>query len=149
MKETQGVGFDYPVRWLVRASSQIDSCGGSQSWLHLEVDLEMPLTCQRCLSVVNESIQIRRSYRFVETEAQAEFEDEQSEEDLLVFNRDFDLASLIEDEVLMDMPVVPRHDVCPVAVKLMAVDADFEAVPSKPNPFSALAALKSKPGSSG
>jgi uncharacterized protein len=126
-----------------------DPSGVSQAWLHLDASLDMPQTCQRCLRAVNESIHIQRSYRFVETEAQAELEDEESEEDLLVLSRDFDLAALIEDEVLMDMPVVPRHEVCPVAVKLAAVDADFEAVSVRPNPFLALASLKAKPRSPG
>ena len=63
---------------------------------------------------------------------------------MLVQSRDFDLQALVEDEVLMDLPVVPRHDTCPVAIKLAAADADFEAVSVKPNPFAVLAALKGK-----
>jgi uncharacterized protein len=52
---------------------------------------------------------------------------------------------LIEDEVLMDLPVVPRHAVCPVPVKLATADPDFELAAVKPNPFAALSALKAKP----
>jgi len=38
---------------------------------------------------------------------------------------------------------VPRHEVCPTEVKLVAQDADFEAAQAeKPNPFAALAGLK-------
>jgi uncharacterized protein len=85
---------------------------------------------------------IERAFRFVETEAQAELEDDASPEDVLVLSRDFDLATLIEDEVLMDLPVVPRHDTCPVPVKLTAADADFEEVSPKPSPFAVLAGLK-------
>jgi uncharacterized protein len=117
--------------------------------LHVDAHLTLPLICQRCLGPVNVTIHVQRSYRFVESEAQAELEDEESEDDLLVFSGDFDLAALIEDEVLMDMPVVPRHEVCPVPVKLAAVDVDFEAVSVKPNPFAALAVLKTKPEASG
>jgi uncharacterized protein len=85
----------------------------------------------------------------VDSEAQAEQQDDESEEDLLVMSRDFDLMALIEDEVLMDLPVVPRHEVCPVLVKLAAADPDFELESVKPNPFSALAVLKAKPDASG
>jgi uncharacterized protein len=79
----------------------------------------------------------------VETEVQAELEDDESLEDVLVASQDFDLASLIEDEVLLDLPLVPRHDVCPVDVKLAVADADFEQQQEKPHPFAALASLKS------
>jgi hypothetical protein len=44
--------------------------------------------------------------------------------------------------MLMDLPVVPRHDTCPLPVKLMVMDADFEEAQPKPNPFAALAGLK-------
>jgi uncharacterized protein len=74
-------------------------------------------------------------------------QDETSEEDVLALSRDFNLFELIEDEVLMSLPLVPRHEVCPVAVKLAVVDPDFEsALEDKPKPFAALAKLRtSKP----
>jgi uncharacterized protein len=149
IQEAQGLGAENTVTWSVRGWTVTDAAGASQAWLHLEASLDMPLTCQRCLSAVNVLCHIQRSYRFVESEAQAELEDDDSEEDLLVIGRDFDLAALIEDEVLMDLPVVPRHDVCPVQVKLVAADPDFEAKSGKPNPFSALAVLKAKPDGAG
>lgn len=148
MQETHGKGAENPLNWSVRAWTSVDPAGSSQAWLHVDAHLMLPLICQRCLGPANEAIHIQRSYRFVESEAQAELEDEESEEDLLVISADFDLAALIEDEVLMDMPVVPRHEVCPVPVKLAAVDADFEAVLVKPNPFAALSVLKTKPDAS-
>jgi uncharacterized protein len=91
---------------------------------------------------VDVPVHIDRSFRFVESEAQAELEDDESSEDVLVLSQDFDLVGLIEDEVLMDLPVVPRHETCPVAIKLLAADPDFEDTPAKPNPFAVLAGLK-------
>lgn len=148
MQETKGLGAENIVNWSVRAESLADQAGQSQAWLHLDVSLNMPLICQRCLGSVDEASHIQRSYRFVDSEAQAEQHDDESEEDLLVMSRDFDLMALIEDEVLMDLPVVPKHEVCPVPVKLAVVDPDFELASAKPNPFSALAGLKAKPGES-
>ena len=102
--------------------------------------------CKRCVRLYSIALDCyprrERAFRFVETEAQAELEDDASPEDLLVLSRDFDLAALMEDEVLMDLPVVPRHEICPVPVKLAAVDADFEEIAPKPNPFAVLAGLK-------
>ena len=142
MQETKGLGTDNVLNWSARFELQPGQAGQPQVCLHLGVDVSLPLTCQRCLTAVNVPVQIDRSYRFVDTEAQAELEDDESLEDLLVASREFDLSALIEDEVLMDLPVVPRHDTCPVAIKLAAVDADFEDAPVKPNPFAVLAGLK-------
>jgi uncharacterized protein len=144
MQETQGLGADKTVDWSARCELISNPMGQAHAWLHLTVSLGVPLTCQRCLGAVTVPVSINRSFRFVETEAQAELEDESSVEDVLVLSRDFDLSALIEDEVLMDLPVVPRHDECPVAIKLIAADADFEEAGVKPNPFAALADLKSK-----
>jgi uncharacterized protein len=148
MQETKGQGAENLVDWSVRAEGSTDQSGQSQAWLHLEVTLDLPLICQRCLGNVNEHLHIQRSYRFVDSEAQAEQQDDDSEEDLLVTSRDFDLMALIEDEVLMDLPVVPRHAVCPVPVKLATADPDFELASDKPNPFAALSALITKPDGS-
>lgn len=38
------------------------------------------------------------------------------EDDVLVSSADFNLLGLIEDEVLMALPLVPRHDSCPAGV---------------------------------
>ncbi|OGB78440.1 MAG: hypothetical protein A2496_23865, partial [Burkholderiales bacterium RIFOXYC12_FULL_60_6] len=132
MEETQGLGEANVLNWTARGALQPDANGQPQPWLFLDVSTILPLTCQRCLGPVDVPVQIERAFRFVETEAQAEQEDDESPEDVLVLSRDFDLAALIEDEVLMDLPVVPRHDTCPLPVKLAAVDADFEEVAQKP-----------------
>lgn len=143
MQETKGLGAENILNWSAQFELQPGQAGQLQVCLHLGVGVSLPLTCQRCLTTVEVPVQIDRLFKFVDTEAQAELEDDESLEDLLVMSREFDLSALIEDEVLMDLPVVPRHDTCPVAIKLAVVDADFEDVPVKPNPFAVLAGLKS------
>lgn len=143
-QETQGLGAENLVNWSAEVARLEDPAGHSTDSLHLSVQTVLPLTCQRCLGPVDVVLAIDRRFRFVDTEAQADEQDDESEEDLLVTSREFDLASLIEDEVLMDLPLVPRHDTCPVAVKLAVADADFEVAAEKPNPFAQLAQLKGK-----
>lgn len=140
--ETNGLGAQNALTWSARFELQPDATGEPQVSLQLAVGVVLPLTCQRCLGAVDVPVQIDRLFKFVDTEAQAELEDDESPEDVLVSSRDFDLQALIEDEVLMDLPVVPRHDTCPVAIKLAAADIDFEDAPVKPNPFAVLAGLK-------
>jgi uncharacterized protein len=53
------------------------------------------------------------------------------------------LLNLVEDELLMDMPTSPKHEICPQPVKMAVADAGFDAGESeKPHPFAALAKLK-------
>ena len=90
-------------------------------------------------------MQVERPFRFVADEAIAMAEDDRSEEDLLALSRSFDLVELVEDELLMDLPVAPRHDVCPVPVTLAVADEDFETAPAeRDNPFALLKGLKSR-----
>jgi uncharacterized protein len=57
-----------------------------------------------------------------------------------------DVWALIEDELIMSVPIVPKHEICPESVTLSAADEAFEeALAAKPNPFAALAQLKQKP----
>ena len=118
----------------------------AQVWLHLKAQTHLPQTCQRCLGEVSTLLEVERSYRFVADEATAEAEDDACDEDLLAISREFNLLELIEDELLMALPQVPMHDICPVPPKMATVDEDFEADghEGKPNSFAVLAALKGK-----
>lgn len=142
-EEMGGAGAERPVRWEARGELHTDASGSAQVWLHLKAEVSLPLTCQRCLGPADITVAVDRSFRFVASEEQAEAEDEEAEEDVLVLSRDFNLLELVEDELLMALPVVPRHATCPTEVRLAAQDADFEAAQAeKPNPFAALAGLK-------
>ena len=107
-------------------------------WLHLQAQADLPLACQRCLGPVVVNLRVDRRFRFVASEAIAEAEDEDCEEDLLVFQKRFDLLDLLEDELLMELPLVPMHPFCPGVVPRQPDDP-------RPHPFSALARLKQEP----
>lgn len=149
IEETGGHGAERPVRW--NAVGQLRAPAGlaPQAWLHLTASVELPLTCQRCLEPVDEMLEVDRWFRFVDDEAAAEREDEEAEEDVLVLDPAFDLQALVEDELLMALPLVPRHAVCTGEVQMEAIGPGFvEAEAAKPNPFGALAELKRKPSAS-
>ncbi len=143
MQETQGLGAENALSWSARGELRIDAAGVEQVWLHLTLEVMVPLTCQRCLRPVDIAVRENRSFRFVGNEEAAEAQDAEAEEDVLALSPDFSLAGLVEDEVLMALPLVPRHDPCPVEVKLTAVDPDFEAASlEQRQPFAVLAQLK-------
>lgn len=144
LAETAGRGAGTPVAWTARGELRNPRHLHPEVWLHLQAHAALPLTCQRCLAPVEVPVAVDRSFRFVADEATAAAQDDESEEDVLVLSRAFDLLGLVEDELLMEMPVAPRHEVCPQPMKLAAADEDFEqAGAQRPNPFAQLEKLKS------
>lgn len=142
-EETQGRGADTLLNWSARAELRADQSGQKRVWLHLSVDTRLPLTCQRCLGQVDVALAVNRSFRFVDDEATAQVLDEDAEEDVLVLTNDFCLSDLIEDEILLALPFAPRHERCPVEVKLAVQDPGFEAASiQRGSPFSALQKLR-------
>lgn len=132
---------DLMLKWSAKFSTRTGATGGADPWLQLQVSTRFPLVCQRCMGALELPVAIEREFRFVASDAIAEKEDDSCEEDLLVQTREFDLAGLIEDELVMALPLIPRHDTCPHEVPMSAVDADFEASNVKPNPFAKLSGL--------
>ena len=143
--EAQGASEGESVHFSVRGEVRTDGAGSDEPWLHLAATTTLNLVCQRCLAPAAIPVAFERDFRFVPTEEVAAIEDEESEEDVLVLSKTFDLLELIEDELLMAMPPVPKHAVCPQPVRMQAADADFEDQGvEKPHPFAALQQLKDK-----
>ena len=146
LEEAQGAGAQNLVHFTATGMTRPNGATSEQIWLVLSAEVALPQTCQRCLGPVDVPVHFEREFRFVVSEEVAEVEDEESEEDVLVLSRDFNLLELVEDELLMALPVVPKHDVCPGAVKLQVADPDFaEDEQEKPNPFAVLEQLKKRP----
>ncbi len=143
--EAQGDASQKTVHFTAQGELRTDASSGERVWLILTGEVALPQICQRCLGPVDVAVVFQREFRFVATEELAELEDETSEEDVLVLSRDFNLLELVEDELLMALPVVPKHDVCPGPVKLQVADPDFaDEASDKPNPFAVLEQLKNK-----
>jgi uncharacterized protein len=141
--ETAEADPELPVDWRARGELLNPTHHQPQVWVHLEASATLPLVCQRCLQPVDLPLAVDRSFRFVADEATAAAEDDDAEEDLLALSRSFDLHELVEDELLMEVPVAPRHEACPEPVKMSAVDPGFEAaMEEREHPFAALGKLK-------
>lgn len=141
-----GIPPDCQVQWQAQGQWLNEPGGAGQSWLHLAAQVLLPLTCQRCLQPAQVLVQVQRDFRFVKDEATAEALDDECEEDLLAMSRSFNLLELVEDELIMALPLVPKHEECPQALPMHSQDGDFDqALADKPQPFAALAALKRKP----
>ncbi len=134
------------VAWRARGEMRPSATGGAPAvWLHLQAEASVPLTCQRCLGPVDTPLSVDRWFRFVNDEATAAAEDDDCEEDLLALEPRPRLQDVLEDELLMELPLVPLHDTCPVPVIMQASDPmvgldDGES--ERKNPFAELAKLK-------
>lgn len=143
-------GTSADVQWSARAELRPVRHGKKQVWMQVRARARLPLECQRCLDAVVETVEVDRWFRFVDSETEAEALDADSEEDVLVLSRSMNLLELIEDELLLAMPLVPMHEDCdhqPVSDWVTASDLleDTPAEPERPNPFAVLAGLGRKP----
>ena len=106
-----------------------------QVWLRLQASVSLPQTCQRCLEPIQTELVVDRWFRFVADEATALAEDDGCEEDLLVLSSELDTLSLLEDELLMALPLIISHGHCQTPASSALKD-------DLPHPFAALAGLK-------
>jgi uncharacterized protein len=139
-REMQSPPADVPlpsVRWSARGEKRQVSGAPAQRWIQLRASVQGWPVCQRCLQPFSATVEIDRAFRFVPTEREAEALDADSEDDVLAFGPSFDLVELIEDELLLAWPLVPRHELCTQP----AHRADAEPAES---PFAALATLKGR-----
>jgi len=108
-------------------------------WLHLNAQTALALQCQRCLAPLDVDVAADRRFRFVAGEAAAAELDAESDDDVLALTRALDLQELAEDELLLALPLVPMHAVCPEPLPKPNADGDGEAAL---NPFSVLASMR-------
>ena len=135
-----------PVHWQAEGRLRPVTGGEPETWLHLTSQVCVSLRCQRCLQPMAAPLDVDRWIRFVRDAAQAEALDAELEDDVLELQRQLDLHELVEDELLLALPLVPRHDVCPDPLPQGSAP-DVDVPQQRPNPFAALEQVtKKKPG---
>ncbi|ORM64611.1 23S rRNA accumulation protein YceD [Pantoea rodasii] len=108
-------------------------------------DVQVTLSCQRCNQSFPHAVHVSYCFSPVSSDEQAEALPEAYEPvDINDFG-EIDLLAVIEDELILALPVVPVHDSehCEVSDADM-VFGKLPAEAEKPNPFAVLASLKRK-----
>lgn len=123
---------------------EVDDRGRPGAAMHL--DATLPMECQRCGGRVDVALDRDARFRFVADDEQlGATPDDEDEVDVIVGSPRMELVPWIEDEVILSLPLVPRHEpgdpLCRPAVPLGAGGAEDGNV-GRPNPFSVLAGLK-------
>lgn len=89
-------------------------------FLILTLSGEVSAICQRCLEPMTCSIEVLKRYRLVpEHQMDHHMDDEMlddEETELLPRDHPVNLMDLIEDELLLSMPTIPKHDDCEIIV---------------------------------
>jgi uncharacterized protein len=149
------------VRWRVQGAIG----GMGEPLLKLHVQANPVVVCQRCMEPFAYPVDIDVTLQLVKSEADlddggaggtdADFDDEAGDDaeletgksagdmpEKILGSRRFDLLAQVEDELILSIPYVPRHDVCPgTAAKTSAGDP---APAKRPSPFAVLEKLKQK-----
>ena len=105
--------------------------------LLLQIDGVLSVCCQRCLEGIDYPVEIRSLLEFVDDEeALTQEEVEDDSRDFLPAQGEVDVVALIEEEIILDLPVAPRHESCALPESRQE-EADI-------SPFSVLKGFKGK-----
>jgi DUF177 domain-containing protein len=106
--------------------------------LHLTIAGELRLQCQRCLEGLNYPLQLENTLLLISHGEQAdEMLDDPESPDAIEASAQLDVTELIEDEVLLSLPLSPRHAEGACLSRTRQEDGA-----DAPSAFSQLAALK-------
>lgn len=100
--------------------------------LALTVQSELPLICQRCFAPMPQAVDLRFEFALCDEPPEALLEDEQV--DWLDAGDESSVESLVEDELLMALPIAVMHEEACTELQQSAGE--------KPNPFAVLKQLK-------
>jgi uncharacterized protein len=145
---------DVPVSELSRLAVETIDKSGMIHWsleggsdmlgrlmLTLSVSGAVKLVCQRCLTPMDFKIASMASLVLATDEVSADEIDASLNEDdpfdVIVGSKSLNVADLIEDEALLEIPFSPKHEVCPDPLKQANVQET-----KKVSPFDVLKKLK-------
>lgn len=114
---------------------------GGKPQFKLALNATLVAECQRCLGEVCYPINSERTMLVVNDEAALEKVPEEFEP-VLVEEDKLSLMSIIEDELLLSLPIMVKHDDCQMAIAVD--DNDDEELEERVNPFAILSQLKTK-----
>ena len=152
-----------PLAELGRLLPLVRSTGGEAEFaLHFGVDeggvpcvggqvkATLVLQCQRCMEEMTFPVSIKVQLGLVTSREAAERLPD-SYEPLVVTGDEISIASIVEDELILALPIVAMHEIedCPQGVAFLAMDKhgpdqdqDNILAPKRENPFAVLAKLK-------
>jgi len=144
-KEASSVNLGDGFAW--QMETHFENSPGSEPRQILDLALKgrLHLVCQRCLQDCAVNLDEKRRFILVATEAEADdypLEDEAQEP--LVASQHFNLLETIEDEVLLSLPLIPKHPegFCEPHATVFGLEDEDEGADERENPFNVLKNMK-------
>ena len=136
-----GDGFEWEIE------TYFEDSPGSEPHQIMNLGLKgrIHLVCQRCLQDCAIDLAEKRRFVLVTTDEEAdEYPIEDEEQEPLVVNQHFNLLETIEDEVLLSLPLIPKHPdgFCEPHSSTFGVESDEDALNERDNPFNILKNMK-------
>ncbi len=127
----------------VEVSLHFDKDEGGQPNVTGRLVTTLQLECQRCMQAMDLAMNVDVQLGIVRTQQQADSLPD-NYDPLLVSEEQITAADIVEDELILALPLVALHEMedCPAAEMLAAQDEQDVAVPPRENPFAVLAELK-------
>jgi uncharacterized protein len=105
--------------------------------LQISVGGEITLQCQRCLGGFPHALDLSTVLLLAQDENELLRLDEDESVDCILATRDTDVLALIEDEIILSLPISPRHNEAECSIAPLA-----EGGIARDKPLAALAGLK-------
>ena|SRR5690606_31368763 len=134
---------DTSVEWAVTGETD----ARHQRFLRVAVKAAPMLECQRCLQPFEWQVETENRLQVMKSESDLDVEgvhDAEPDEliERIVGSARLDVLELVEDEIILGLPYVPKHDVCPSLPESPVQEEQSESESGKPSPFAVLSQLK-------
>ena len=132
--------FDKEGELIYQISGQFDK--HEKPSLHLEIKGKIHLSCQRCLGKLSHRVDLQIFLALAKTEAELDQADEDDTADAILATPDMDVVSLIEDEIILSLPISSCHTDSECSVQELESIKENLTNKQSAHPFAALLALK-------
>jgi len=137
----KGDGFEWDVQ------SHFEDSPGSEPLQTLDLGLKgrIHLICQRCMQDCAVDLAEKRRFVLLATEDLADdYPIEDEEREALVASQHFNLLETIEDEILLSLPLIPKHPegFCEPQASSFRDEGEEDTLEKSENPFNILKNMK-------
>lgn len=129
---------DTLVQWSVQGEGTL----AGRRFIDVKASAEVTLECQRCLQLFVQALRVDNRLEVVRKLSQLDGDDDLEEIERIEGSPRFEVLELIEDELILSLPSVPKHDVCPSVPGLSEPSGEPDAEVARPSPFAVLERLK-------
>lgn len=118
---------------------------GGRSFVELACQSVLILRCERCLGNIEFGLDLHHHLTLIDAKSEQE---PQIDDVVIVEEEGLFLRNVLEDEILLDLPLIPRHsnvEACDQAMNVWIkspVDPETPSQEMAPNPFEILRTLK-------